>query len=264
MLSKFKSDKTKNKYLTSKAGRNNTGRITVNGKGGGQKRMYRFLDWNRSFEEGLVTNFEYDPNRSSFIAKVYFKNANSLQGEFKYILAPKGVKVFDKLISLKHKNKDLLLKNGYSSILSNFEFGDVIHSVEDNAQQGAIFARSAGTFCQVLQNSLPDFQRLRLPSGEQRLVTVTASATLGVVGNERHKFQLIGKAGKSRWLNKRPKVRGVAKNPVDHPHGGGQGKTKGGRPSVTPWARPTKGQPTRNPRRKNVRILKENKKRVKK
>lgn len=263
MFSKFKINRNIKKYLKSKGGRNNTGRITVNGKGGRQKHMYRFLDWNRSFEEGLITNFEYDPNRSSFIAKVFFKSSNNVQGAFRYILVPKGLKIFDKLISLKYKNKDLLLKNGYYSILFNFEFGDFIHSVEDNPQQGAIFARSAGTFCQVLQNSSADFQRLRLPSGEHRLVSSKASATLGIVSNERHKFEVIGKAGKSRWLNRRPKVRGVAKNPVDHPHGGGQGKTKGGRPSVTPWSRPTKGQPTRNIRRKNTRILKGNKTRLK-
>ena len=264
MLTYFKSDNQSKKYISRKGGRNNTGRITVNGQGGGQKHLYRYLDWNRSFDEGLVTNFEYDPNRSAYIAKVYFKNFNSNLGKFKYILAPKGVKVFDKLISLKNKNKDILLKSGYSSILSNFEFGDVIHSVENFPAQGSVFARSAGTFCQVLQHASSEFQRLRLPSGEHRLVSVSARATLGTVGNEQHKFKIIGKAGKSRWLNKRPKVRGVAKNPVDHPHGGGQGKTKGGRPSVTPWSRPTKGQPTRNPRRKNVRILKETKKIIKK
>ena len=237
------------------AGRNNLGRITVRHQGGGHKRLYRKIDWNRKFPDGIITNFEYDPNRSAYLAKIYH-NTSKIEGSaFSYIIAPKGVKIFDKLTSYTERKKNILLKTGDSSILGNFEFGDLLHNVENIPGRGALFARSAGTFCQVLQHTSTKYLRLRLPSGSQRLVPLSAKATLGIVANENHILRTIGKAGRSRWLNKRPSVRGVAMNPVDHPHGGGQGKTKGGRPSVTPWSRPTKGQPTRNPRKKNPLIL---------
>lgn len=251
LFSKFKSEKRK--YIKKAAGRNNRGVITVNHQGGGQKHLYRHLDWKREYVEGIVTNFEYDPNRSAYLAKVLSKS-NS-KNMFNYIIAPKGLKVFDKIVSLTKRTKGVALKTGYSSVLSNFEFGDLVHNVEDFPGQGPIFARSAGTFCQVLQQTGVGFVRLKLPSGTQRLISGDARGTFGAVSNEKHKFRIIGKAGRSRWLNKRPSVRGVAMNPVDHPHGGGHGKTKGGRPSVTPWSRPTKGQPTRNPRKKSKRIL---------
>ena len=209
----------------------------------------------RDYSEGIVSNFEYDPNRSAYLAKLYHKEKKSEGDAFSYIIAPKGVKIFDKLTTINERKKNILLKTGDTSILANFEFGDFLHNVENTPGKGALFARSAGTYCQVLQQNLTKYLRLKLPSGKQRLVPLNSKATLGIVANENHMLRVIGKAGRSRWLNKRPSVRGVAMNPVDHPHGGGQGKTKGGRPSVTPWSWPTKGQPTRNPRKKNKFLL---------
>ena len=140
-------------------------------------------------------------------------------------------------------------------MLINFEFGDLLHSLENVPNNKTIYARAAGTFCQVLQHSSLKYAKIRLPSGSQRLISLRAKGTLGVVSNENHNQRIIGKAGRSRWLNIRPTVRGVAMNPVDHPHGGGQGKTKGGRPSVTPASWPTKGQPTRNKRKQSNFII---------
>ncbi len=255
LFSKFKTFNRANKSLLHKGGRNNHGRITVNHQGGGHKRIYRQIDWKRSFEEGIITNFEYDPNRSAYLMKIYAKKNYSENYTYYHCIAPKGVKILDKIRTFTQKTRSVQLRAGDTSILANFEFGDFLHNVEDIPGEKVIFARSAGTFCQVLQHASAEHLRLRLPSGSQRLVPVMAKGTFGVVANENHILQTIGKAGRSRWLNKRPSVRGVAMNPVDHPHGGGQGKTKGGRPSVTPWSRPTKGQPTRNPRKRNIRIL---------
>jgi len=217
--------------------------------------MYRHVDWLRNNENGIVTNFEYDPNRSAYLAKIYHEPKDIKNKAFSYILAPKGLKIFDKVISVNTKTKNILFKTGDSSILANFEFGDLLHNVENIPGKGGLFARAAGTFCQVLQNASSKHLLLRLPSGSQRFVSINSKGTLGVVANEGHILKNLQKAGRSRWLNKRPSVRGVAMNPVDHPHGGGQGKTKGGRPSVTPSSWPTKGQPTRNPRKKNSLIL---------
>ena len=255
---KFSKYKPSRKILTPLkhfAGRNNFGRITVRHQGGGHKQMYRPVDWFRSNETGIVTNFEYDPNRSAYLAKIYHETNTIKNKTFSYILAPKGLKIFDKIISVNTKTKNILFKNGDASILANFEFGDLLHNVENIPGKGGLFARSAGTFCQVLQNASSNHLLVRLPSGSQRLISTNSKGTLGVVANEGHILKNLQKAGRSRWLNRRPSVRGVAMNPVDHPHGGGQGKTKGGRPSVTPSSWPTKGQPTRNPRKKNPLIL---------
>lgn len=259
-FSKYKPSYKKLSALRHFAGRNNMGRITVRHQGGGHKQMYRNIDWLRTQDQGIVTNFEYDPNRSAYLAKIYHQKLNNNTNEeksFSYILAPKGLKIFDKIVSIKERTKNILFHTGDSSILANFEFGDLLHNVENIPGKGGLFARSAGTFCQVLQSptATSKYLRLRLPSGSQRLVPIEARATVGVVSNEEHILKNLKKAGRSRWLNKRPSVRGVAMNPVDHPHGGGQGKTKGGRPSVTPYSWPTKGQPTRNPRKKNMLIL---------
>lgn len=240
------------------AGRNNLGRVTVQHQGGGHKQRYRVIDWTREQTTGLVTNFEYDPNRSAFLAKLYHTDLNLKdisKKSFSYILAPKGLKIFDKLTCVTTKTKNLLLKTGDSSILANFEFGDLLHNIEHVPGRGGLYARAAGTFCQVLQNTSNTHIAIRLPSGSQRLIPLDSKGTLGVVANEEHIHKNLQKAGRSRWLNKRPAVRGVAMNPVDHPHGGGQGKTKGGRPSVTPFSWPTKGQPTRNPRKNKTLIL---------
>jgi len=253
-LTTFKANKILLTSKAKKAGRNNTGRITVRHQGGGEKQFYRMINWTRNESKGVISNFEYDPNRSALLAKLYHpEEKNSLQTS--YILAPKGVKIFDEITTYTSLTKNIALAPGDRTLLANFEVGDFIHAVETIPNQNPTFARSAGTFCQVLQHESKDYAKVRLPSGSQRLISLQAKATLGVVANEEHNLQILGKAGRSRWLNRRPSVRGVAMNPVDHPHGGGQGKTKGGRPSVTPWSLPTKGQPTRNMRKKNKLIL---------
>jgi len=239
------------------SGRNNSGRLTVRHQGGGVKQLYRNIDWFRQYKTNLVVNFEYDPNRSAHLAKLaYIDNENKKGGHlsFGYVLAVKGMKIFDKLQTINERKINVFLRPGDASILGNFEPGDFLSSVEAVPGQGAIFARSAGTFCQVLQSSATqasNYIKVRLPSGDQRLFSPMVKATLGSIANEKHGQRNLEKAGRNRWLNKRPTVRGVAMNPVDHPHGGGQGKTKGGRPSVTPKSWPTKGQPTRNPRKSN-------------
>ena len=257
-LAKYKPIRKKVIGLVKKAGRNNLGRITVRHQGGGVKQAYREIDWSRNLSGGIVTNLEYDPNRSTYLAKLTypeqekdFKNS----GGHSYILAPKGLKVFDTLQTIVDERTNYLLRTGDVSTLSKFEVGDFIHCVEAIPNQGALYARSAGTYCQILQSATSKYVRLKLPSGSQRLFSPLAKATYGILGREEHNQRNLEKAGRNRWLNIRPTVRGVAMNPVDHPHGGGQGKTKGGRPSVTPNSRPTKGQPTRSPRKKNPLIL---------
>lgn len=237
------------------AGRNNFGQITVRHQGGGCKQNYRLIDWQREKNDVIVIGFEYDPNRSVFLSKIYNNLKNKATNYYSYILAPKGLKVFDKIQTIKEKKKHLNLHPGDCTILSNFEVGDFIHNVENSAKTKPVFARSAGTFCQVLQSFSNKYSKLRLPSGTQYLVSSTSKATFGILSNEEFNNRCLEKAGRSRWLNKRPSVRGVAMNPVDHPHGGGQGKTKGGRPSVTLWSRITKGKLTRNPRKSNKFIL---------
>ena len=257
-LAKHKSIRQKTVGLVKKAGRNNLGRITVRHQGGGVKQAYRFIDWSRTLTGGVVTNLEYDPNRSTYLARLTYpeeEQQNKKSGGHSYILAPKGLKVFDTLQTILDNRKNFLLRTGDVSVLANFEVGDFIHCVEAIPNQGALYARSAGTFCQVLQSASTKYVKLKLPSGSQRLFSPLSKATYGILGREEHNQRNIEKAGRNRWLNIRPTVRGVAMNPVDHPHGGGQGKTKGGRPSVTPGSRPTKGQPTRSPRKKNNLIL---------
>jgi large subunit ribosomal protein L2 len=242
-----------------KGGRNNLGRITVRHQGGGVKQKYRILDFKRVFKNGIVTNFEYDPNRSAFLAKLISIDEDTKTTHHSYILASKGLKIFEVLQTVESKRLNLFLRPGDCSILSNFEIGDFVNTVEAIKGQGGIYARSAGTFCQILE-STASYVKLRLPSGSQRLFSPQLKATLGILARENYNLQNLEKAGRSRWLNRRPSVRGVAMNPIDHPHGGGQGKTKGGRPSVTPQSKPTKGQPTRNPRKKNNLILTSRKK----
>ncbi len=253
-LTKFKPD---NKFLVSKqkkAGRNNHGRITIQHQGGGHKQFYRIINWTRPEKTGIIANFEYDPNRTALLAKLYHPTGD-IGSKVSYILAPKGIKIFDKLRSFSSEEKNVFLRQGDRTALCNFEAGDLVHAVENIPGKGALFARAAGTFCQVLQHDSKEYAKVRLPSGSQRLIPNESKATYGILANEKHNQRVLGKAGRSRWLNRRPSVRGVAMNPVDHPHGGGQGKTKGGRPSVTPYSWPTKGQPTRNPRKRNSMIL---------
>ena len=253
-LSKYKSNKNLLKVKQKHGGRNNLGRITVRHQGGGLKQFYRIINWSRNERLGLIANFEYDPNRSARLAKLYHLEEDNTPS-ISYILAPKGLKVFDQVRTYNGRMESGLLLIGDRTELQNFEAGDLIHAVENVPTKGALFARAAGTSCQILQHDSKEYIKLRLPSGSQRLIRKDAKATLGILANASHYQKILKKAGRSRWLNRRPSVRGVAMNPVDHPHGGGQGKTKGGRPSVTPFSWPTKGQPTRNSRKVNPFIL---------
>nr|YP_010394405.1 ribosomal protein L2 [Phytophthora lateralis]DAZ88413.1 TPA_asm: ribosomal protein L2 [Phytophthora lateralis]DAZ88846.1 TPA_asm: ribosomal protein L2 [Phytophthora lateralis] len=226
-------------------GKNNQGKITVRHRGGGHKRLYRLINFNRSKNiEGYVIKILYDPNRSANIA--YIKN------DFQsfLILAPEGLKINQYIKS----SLNAELKVGNALPLQNIPIGSLIHNISLYPQSRGKLIRSAGTSAQLIQKINNKYARIRLNSGELKLILLTCYATLGVVSNINHKKIKLGKAGRSRWLNRRPHVRGVAKNPVDHPHGGGEGKTSGGRPSVTPKGKITKGKPTRNKKKKKLII----------
>nr|YP_010394643.1 ribosomal protein L2 [Plasmopara halstedii]DAZ89080.1 TPA_asm: ribosomal protein L2 [Plasmopara halstedii] len=217
-------------------GRNNQGKITVRHRGGGHKRLYRIINFNRSKNiEGYVKKILYDPNRSANIAYV----KNNLKSYL--ILAPEGLKINQYIESSINAN----LKIGNALPLHNIPIGSLIHNISLYPQSRGKLVRSAGTSAQLIQKVNNKYAKIRLNSGKLKLILLTCYATLGVVSNINHKKIKLGKAGRSRWLNRRPSVRGVAKNPVDHPHGGGEGKTSGGRPSVTPQGKITKGKPTR-------------------
>ena len=222
-------------------GRNNQGRMTMRRRGGGHKRRYRVIDFKRTKlgVPGRVAAIEYDPNRSAFIALVVYAD-----GDKRYILAPLGLRVGAEVIA----GPNAPIQVGNALPLANIPLGATIHNVELNPGRGGQLARSAGAEVQLLGRDGGRAQ-LRLPSGENREVLVQCMATLGQVGNIEHANIVIGKAGRSRWLGRRPKVRGVVMNPVDHPHGGGEGRSSGGRHPVTPWGKPTKGYKTR--KRKN-------------
>lgn len=221
-----------------KAGRNNLGRVSVRRRGGGHKRLYRLVDFRRD-KEGVpcrVLSVEYDPNRSARIALVCYAD-----GEKRYILAPKGIEVGMTLSS----GSGAEYQVGNTLRLAEIPLGSLVHNVELVPGKGGQLARSAGSACQLLAKE-GKFAAVRLPSGEMRRVLLECRATLGEVGNEDHVNIDLGKAGRSRWLGRRPKVRGVAMNPVDHPHGGGEGRSSGGRHPCTPWGAPTKGFKTRS------------------
>jgi large subunit ribosomal protein L2 len=243
--------KTPEKALTkgkpSNAGRGAGGRISVRRKGGGHKRAYRQIDFkrNKTGIPGKVSAIEYDPNRSSFIALVVYKD-----GEKRYILAPEGLTVGKSVLSGPEAAFDV----GNAMPLSKIPLGIQIHNIELTLGRGGQMARSAGTSATVVAKE-GDYVTLRLPSGEMRLVNGRCMATIGILGNKDHMNVSLGKAGRSRWLGRRPKVRGTAMNPVDHPHGGGEGKTKGGRHPVTPWGQPTKGYKTRKKRNTTSRFI---------
>ena len=225
--------------LSKSGGRNNRGRITMRRRGGGHKRRYRVIDFKRNKDgvEGRVTTIEYDPNRSAFIALVVYRD-----GDKRYILAPQGLVVGAKVNS----GPEAPIVVGNALPLSSIPIGSTIHNIELNPGQGARMARSAGGEVQLMTRDELRAQ-LRMPSGEIREVPVQCRATIGQVGNTDHGNVVLGKAGRARWLGRRPKVRGVVMNPVDHPHGGGEGKSSGGRHPVTPWGKPTKGFKTRRP-----------------
>jgi large subunit ribosomal protein L2 len=233
-------------------GRNNNGRITTRHKGGGHKQKYRIIDFRRNKDGvvGVVERLEYDPNRSANIALVKY-----LDGERRYIIAPKGLKADDRIQS----GEDAPIKMGNALPLRNIPLGSTIHNVELKPGKGGQIARSAGTSAQVVAKT-GQYATLRLRSGEMRKVHVECRATLGEVSNSEHSLRSLGKAGAKRWRGVRPSVRGVAMNPVDHPHGGGEGRTSGGRHPVTPWGVPTKGHKTRTNKRTTKLIVRDRRK----
>src|SRR5205807_5519543 len=221
----------------SSGGRNNNGRITVRFRGGGHKKAYRNIDFKRrKFDvPAKVERIEYDPNRTAFIALIKYAD-----GELAYILAPQRLKVGDQVISADKAD----VKPGNAMPLRGMPIGTIIHNVELKPMKGGQIARSAGTYAQLVGRDA-GYAQIRLNSGELRMVQDSCMATVGAVSNPDHMNEVMGKAGRVRWQGRRPHVRGVAMNPVDHPHGGGEGKTSGGRHPVTPWGKPTKGRKTR-------------------
>ena len=233
--------------LTGNGGRNNVGRITARRQGGGHKRLYRIVDFRRAKVdvEATVERIEYDPNRSAFIALVKYAD-----GEQSYILAPQRLSVGDKVVS----GEQVDVKPGNTMPLANMPIGTIVHNVEMKAGKGGQIARAAGTYVQLVGRDA-GYAIIRLNSGETRMVRADCRATVGAVSNPDNANIKLGKAGRKRWLGKRPSVRGVAMNPVDHPHGGGEGRTSGGRHPVTPWGKPTKGKRTRSNKSSDKYIL---------
>ncbi|HIG64505.1 MAG: 50S ribosomal protein L2 [Gammaproteobacteria bacterium] len=234
-------------------GRNNNGRITTRHIGGGHKQSYRIIDFKRNKMEipGIVERLEYDPNRTANIALVLYRD-----GERKYIIAPKGVVAGQEIVS----SESAAIKAGNCMSLRNVPLGSVVHCVELKPGKGAQMARSAGTSAQLVAKD-GSYVTLRLRSGEMRKVLADCKAVIGEVSNSEHNLRSLGKAGASRWRGVRPTVRGVVMNPVDHPHGGGEGRTSGGRHPVSPWGTPTKGYKTRKNKRTDKMIVRRRNKR---
>ncbi len=233
--------------MSEKGGRNNAGRITADHRGGGHKRRYRRIDFKRTKFDvaAVIERIEYDPNRSAFIALIRYAD-----DELSYIIAPQRVEVGDTVIS----GERVDIKPGNAMPMKNIPVGTVVHNIELKPGKGGQIARSAGNYVQLVGKD-QGYALLRMPSGEQRLVRAECMATVGAVSNPDHQNIKIGKAGRSRWLGRRPHVRGVAMNPVDHPHGGGEGRTSGGRHPVSPWGKPTKGKRTRSNKKTQRFIL---------
>lgn len=232
---------------TNKGGRNNRGRITVRHQGGGHKQHYRIIDFKRNKDgiSGKVEHIEYDPNRSAHIALILYAD-----GERRYIICPKGLNVGDTIMSGTHAP----IKPGNCMPLRHIQMGSTVHCVELKPGKGAQLARSAGASAQLVARE-GQYVTLRLRSGEIRKILTECRATLGEVGNFEHNLGSLGKAGAARWRGIRPTIRGVAMNPVDHPHGGGEGRSSGGRHPVTPWGFPTKGAKTRHNKRTTNMIV---------
>jgi large subunit ribosomal protein L2 len=230
--------KTLTEGLNKSGGRNNKGRVTAFRKSGGHKRSYRVVDFKRRKLDvpATVERIEYDPNRTAFIALIRYKD-----GELSYILAPQRLAVGDTVVASAQAD----VKPGNAMPMSAMPIGTIVHNVEMKLGRGGAIARSAGSYAQVVGRD-GSYAILRLNSGEQRLVLSSCFATVGAVSNPDHMNISLGKAGRSRWLGIKPSVRGVAMNPIDHPHGGGEGRTSGGRHPVTPWGKPTKGKKTRS------------------
>jgi large subunit ribosomal protein L2 len=236
-LYKGKPVKTLTEGKTSKGGRNNLGRVTVRFRGGGHKQAYRLVDFKRRKLDVVakVERIEYDPNRTAFIALIRYAD-----DELAYILAPQRLSAGDEVIS----GNQVDVKPGNAMPIGNIPVGTIVHNVEVKIGKGGAIARSAGNYAQIVGRD-QGYVIIRLNSGEQRLVHGQCFATIGAVSNPDHMNISLGKAGRSRWLGRRPHNRGVTMNPVDHPHGGGEGRTSGGRHPVTPWGKPTKGKKTR-------------------
>lgn len=235
------------KPLPKSGGRTNQGRIAVRHRGGGHKRLYRLVDFKRD-KFGIparVASIEYDPNRSARLALLYYRD-----GEKRYIIAPDGLKVGDVVTS----GDEADIKCGNALPLRKIPLGMDIHSLELKPRGGAQLCRGAGTAAQLVAKE-EKYAHVKMPSGEVRLISLDCMATIGQVGNLEHQGISLGKAGRSRWLGRRPKVRGVAMNPVDHPLGGGEGKSSGGRHPVTPWGRPTKGYKTRKKHKPSDKMI---------
>jgi len=249
-ITKSQPEKSLTTSLKKSGGRNNRGRITVRRRGGGNKRKYRIIDFKRNKFDvlGEVTAIEYDPNRSARIALIKYPDS-----EVRYIIWPDKLKVGDSIISAADSQVDI--KPGNSMKLKHMPMGTVVHNIEMNPGKGGILARSAGSSAQLMAKE-KGYAQLRMPSSEIRLLKEDCRATIGQMGLIEHASFRHGKAGKIRWLGRRPKVRGVAMNPIDHPHGGGEGKAGQGNPHpVTPWGKPTKGAKTRNPRNRSSKYI---------
>jgi len=249
-ITKKKPEKSLLRPLKKKGGRNNEGVITTRHIGGGHKRRYRIIDFKRDKFEipGRVHSIEYDPNRSANIALIHYRD-----GEKRYIIAPLGISVGDTIIASKKPDTDI--KEGNALPLKFIPVGAFIHNVEMKPGKGGQLARSAGTYAQLVAKE-GEYGHMRLPSGEVRLIHLSCMATIGQVGNLDHENVTIGKAGKPRWLGIRPTVRGTAMNPVDHPLGGGEGRSKGGRHPCSPWGQLAKGLKTRKNKRTDKFIIK--------
>jgi large subunit ribosomal protein L2 len=252
-LWKGKPEKALTQGLRNTGGRNNTGRITARRRGGGHKRRYRIVDFKRTKFDipATVERLEYDPNRTAFIALIRYED-----GERAYILAPQRLSVGDVVVS----GRTADIKPGNAMPMQSIPVGTIIHNVEMKPGKGGQVARSAGTYAQLIGKD-QGYAQLRLSSGELRAVRAECVATVGAVSNPDQQNIKLGKAGRNRWLGKRPSVRGVAMNPVDHPHGGGEGRTSGGRHPVTPWGKPTKGMRTRQNKKTDSLIIRRRHKR---
>ncbi len=240
-------EKSLTEGLTKKSGRNNYGRVTSRRRGGGHKRLYRIIDFKRQ-KTGVpakVAHIEYDPNRSARIALLHYYD-----GEKRYILAPVGVKQGDVI----EAGDTVDIKPGNALKLQRIPVGTVVHNIELYPGKGGQFCRAAGTYAQLIAKE-GKYALLRLPSGEVRKVLASCCATVGQVGNVNHENISLGKAGRNRWLGRRPEVRGVAMNPVDHPLGGGEGRSSGGRHPVSPWGMPTKGYKTRDKNKPSSKLI---------
>ncbi|MDJ1157297.1 50S ribosomal protein L2 [Chelatococcus sp. SYSU_G07232] len=247
-LYKGKPVKSLTEGLSSSGGRNNNGRVTVRFRGGGHKRTYRLVDFKRREKLGVpgtVERIEYDPNRTAFLALVKYED-----GALAYILAPQRLSVGDAVVA----GEQVDIKPGNAMPIGNMPVGTIVHNIELKIGKGGAVARSAGTYAQIVGRD-QGYVIVRLNSGEQRLVHGQCFATVGAVSNPDHMNINIGKAGRSRWLGRRPHNRGVTMNPIDHPHGGGEGRTSGGRHPVTPWGKPTKGKKTRSNKRTDGMIV---------